>query len=53
MIIFIFLETSILLTIPLDNSLESISSGSTGVIINLPKEKNLSYLFKFSNQEGK
>ena len=36
----------------LDESFETIRSGLTGIIISLPKEKNLSYLIKFSNQEG-
>jgi hypothetical protein len=47
------LGTSTILTIPLDESFENIRSGSTGIIISLPKQKYLSYLLKFSNQEGK
>jgi histone-arginine methyltransferase CARM1 len=43
--------TSTIFTINLDESLEIIRSGSIGIIISLPKQKNLSYLFKFSNQE--
>jgi hypothetical protein len=41
------------LTISVDDSLESIRSGSAGIVVSLPKQKNLSYLLKFSNQEGK
>ena len=44
--------TSTILTINLDESVEIIRSGSMGVVISLPKQKNLSYLLKFSNQEG-
>jgi hypothetical protein len=51
--LWLFLGNSIILTITLDESLENICSGSTGIIISLPKQKNLSYLLKFSNQEGK
>ncbi len=47
------LGTSTIFTITLDESFENIRSGSTGIIISLPKQKHLSYLFKFSNQEGK
>jgi hypothetical protein len=49
----LILGASTILTITLDESLENIRSGSTGIIISLPKQKNLSYLLKFSNQEGK
>ncbi len=41
------------MTISVDDSLESIRSGSAGIVVSLPKQKNLSYLLKFSNQEGK
>lgn len=36
----------------LDESVETIRSGLTGIIVSLPKEKNLSYLIKFSKPEG-
>lgn len=38
-------------TIALDQSVESMRSGSTGITISLPKQKHLSYLLKFSNQD--
>jgi len=47
------LGTSTILTITLDELFENVRSGSNGIIISLPKQKNLSYLLKFSNQEGK
>jgi hypothetical protein len=51
---FVFdLGISTALTISLDSLFENIRSGSNGIIISLPKQKNLSYLLKFSNQEGK
>ena len=40
-------------TVSLDESLETIRSGSNAIVISLPKQKYLSYLFKFSNTEGK
>jgi hypothetical protein len=52
-IVMFILGTSTIFTITLDESFENIRSGSTGIIISLPKQKHLSYLFKFSNQEGK
>ena len=39
--------------IPLDDSIEHLRSGLTGLIISLPKQENLSYLLKFNTQEGK
>lgn len=47
-----FVGTTNILTITIDESFENIRSGSTGIIISLPKQKHLSYLLKFSNQEG-
>jgi hypothetical protein len=47
------LDSSNTLTISVDDSLENVRSGSTGIVVSLPKQKNLSYLLKFSNQEGK
>jgi len=47
------LGTSTILTITLDQLFEYVRSGSIGMIISLPKQKHLSYLLKFSNQEGK
>jgi histone-arginine methyltransferase CARM1 len=44
-------DSSNVLTISVDESLENVRSGSTGIIISLPKQKYLSYLLKFSNQE--
>lgn len=44
-------NSSALLNISLDASLENIRSGSNGVVISLPKLKNASYLFKFSNSD--
>jgi len=41
------------LTINVDESLENIRSGTNGIIISLPKQKHLSYLLRFCNQEGK
>jgi hypothetical protein len=52
-IIEFILGTSTILTITLDELFENVRSGSNGIIISLPKQKNLSYLLKFSNQEGK
>ncbi|CAF0787914.1 unnamed protein product [Adineta steineri] len=37
--------------ISVDESVEHIRSGSTGIIISLPKQKHLSYLVKFSSSE--
>jgi alpha-acetolactate decarboxylase len=42
-------DSSNTLTISVDDSLESVRSGSTGIVVSLPKQKNLSYLLKFSN----
>lgn len=39
--------------ITLDESLETTQAGATGIVVSLPKQKYLSYLFKFSNPEGK
>jgi hypothetical protein len=50
---FFGLDSSNELTINVDESLENIRSGTNGIIISLPKQKYLSYLLKFSNQEGK
>lgn len=47
------LGSSTVHTIALDQSVESMRSGSTGITISLPKQKHLSYLLKFSNQDGK
>jgi len=44
-------DSSSKVTISLDNSLENIRSGTTGIVVSLPKQRNLSYLFKFENQE--
>jgi hypothetical protein len=49
----LILGTTNILTITIDESFENIRSGPTGIIISLPKQKHLSYLLKFSNQEGK
>ncbi|CAF1112249.1 unnamed protein product [Adineta ricciae] len=35
----------------LDDSLHNLRSGTNGVVVSLPKQKNLSYLFKFPDQE--
>jgi hypothetical protein len=50
---FFRLDSSNELTINVDESLENIRSGANGIIISLPKQKHLSYLLRFSNQEGK
>jgi hypothetical protein len=51
---FVFLlGTSKVLTILLEESLETLQSGSSGIVISLPKQKHRSYLLKFANQEGK
>jgi hypothetical protein len=39
-------------SVSLDESLETIRSGSNAIVISLPKQKYLSYLFQFSNAEG-
>jgi len=38
-------------SISVDESLENVRSGSTGIVVSLPKQKYLSYLLKFSNSE--
>ncbi|CAF0744285.1 unnamed protein product [Adineta steineri] len=38
-------------TISVDESVEHLRSGSSGIIISLPKQKHLSYLVKFSSSE--
>ncbi|UJR24979.1 hypothetical protein I4U23_006342 [Adineta vaga] len=43
--------TSVIVTIVLDESFEYIQSGSNGIVISLSKQKYLSYLLRFSNQE--
>jgi hypothetical protein len=50
---FFRLASSNVLTINADESLENIRSGANSIVISLPKQKHLSYLLKFSNQEGK
>jgi hypothetical protein len=50
---FFCLGSSTGLTISVDESLENVRSGSAGIVISLPKQKHLSYLLKFANQEGK
>ncbi len=47
------LDSSNVVSISIDESLENVRSGSTGIVISLPKQKYLSYLLKFRNQEGK
>jgi hypothetical protein len=47
------LDSSNVVSISIDESLENVRSGSTGIVISLPKQKHLSYLLKFRNQEGK
>ncbi|CAF3627482.1 unnamed protein product [Rotaria sordida] len=44
-------DSSNVLKISLDQSFERIRSGSSGIIISLPKQNHLTYLIKFSNQE--
>jgi len=43
--------SSTVLTITLDQSVESMRSGSTGIAISLPKQKHLSYLLNFSTHD--
>ena len=40
------------LTIKLDESIEYLRSGSTGIVISLPKQENSSHLFKFADATG-
>jgi len=47
------LDSSNVFSISIDESLENVRSGSTGIVISLPKQKHLSYLLKFRNPEGK
>lgn len=47
------LDSSNELAINVDESLETVRTGSASIVISLPKQKHLSYLLKFSSQEGK
>lgn len=47
------LDSSILLTIKLDESIEHLRSGSNGIVLSLPKQQYSAYLFKFSNTTGR